>query len=238
MDTQTLALPAVTARHTDQLRIARVHVTVEGAVQGVGFRSFVYRLATEAGLTGWVLNDTHRVEIEVEGAAELLERFLSQLSAERPPLALIDQIDMGWLEPAGYANFEIRHSQGSGSRTTLVLPDMATCHDCLDDVFDPNNRRAGYAFTNCTNCGPRFSIIQALPYDRTKTTMRSFGLCSACRAEYGDPLNRRFHPQPNACPVCGPRLALWGPTTGLARPRSSPRTTRRYPWRPRRCARA
>lgn len=189
---------------------ARLHVTVQGAVQGVGFRPFVYRLATELGLNGWVLNDTHGVEIEVEGSDDQLNRFLVRLSAERPPLSSIESVDVAWLTPVDYEHFEIRQSNASGARTTLVLPDMATCHDCRDDVLDPANRRHGYAFTNCTNCGPRFSIIQALPYDRPNTTMQTFRQCPACQSEYTDPIDRRFHAQPNACPVCGPHLELWG----------------------------
>ena len=183
---------------------------IRGAVQGVGFRPFVYRLAAELGLAGWVLNDTAGVFIEVEGDEPALAEFLRRLPAEPPPRALIQSLDAAWLAPAGYAHFEIRHSDGQGSKTVLVLPDIATCADCLREVFDPADRRHGYPFTNCTNCGPRFSIIQALPYDRPNTTMRRFALCPACQAEYDSPLDRRFHAQPNACPVCGPRLSVIG----------------------------
>jgi hydrogenase maturation protein HypF len=189
------------------LRLLRVEI--HGAVQGVGFRPFVYRLATELGLAGWVLNDTAGVFIEVEGPELALAEFLRRLPGERPPRALIQSLDAAWLTPAGYERFEIRHSDGQGNKTVLVLPDIATCADCLAEVLDPNDRRHRYPFTNCTNCGPRFSIIQALPYDRPNTTMRRFVLCPACQAEYDNPLDRRFHAQPNACPVCGPRLALW-----------------------------
>ena len=188
----------------------RLSVEIHGAVQGVGFRPFVYRLATELGLAGWVINDTAGVFIEVEGDEPALAEFLRRLPVERPPRALIQSLDAAWLAPAGYAGFEIRHSDGQGSKTVLVLPDIATCPDCLREVFDPADRRHGYPFTNCTNCGPRFSIIQALPYDRPNTTMRRFALCPACQAEYDSPLDRRFHAQPNACPVCGPQLAVWG----------------------------
>ena len=188
----------------------RLSIEIHGAVQGVGFRPFVYRLAADLGLAGWVINDTAGVFIEVEGDESLLAEFLRRLSTEAPPRALIQSLDADWLTPAGYAHFEIRHSDGQGSKTVLVLPDIATCPDCLRELFDPTDRRHGYPFTNCTNCGPRFSIIQALPYDRPNTTMRRFVLCPACQAEYDSPLDRRFHAQPNACPVCGPQLAAIG----------------------------
>jgi hydrogenase maturation protein HypF len=177
-------------------------------VQGVGFRPFVYRLAADLALSGWVINDARGVFVEVEGPERALHTFRSRLIAEKPPLARIHALDAAWLEPAGYSRFEIRHSAGGGEKTTLVLPDVATCPDCLAEVLDPADRRAGYPFTNCTNCGPRFSIIEALPYDRPNTTMRRFALCSECRSEYKDPGDRRFHAQPIACPVCGPRLQI------------------------------
>ncbi len=196
---------APTATSPQRLRIA-----IQGAVQGVGFRPFVYRLATEMGLTGWVINNSQGVFIEVEGAAAVLRTFLARLPAEKPPRALIQEITSEWLPPAGFAVFEIRHSEAEGSKTVLVLPDVATCADCLAEVLVPANRRHRYPFTNCTNCGPRFTIIQALPYDRPNTTMRRFTMCPACQAEYDNPLDRRFHAQPNACPVCGPQVALYG----------------------------
>lgn len=185
----------------------RLRVEIHGAVQGVGFRPFVYRLATELGLAGWVINDTRGVFIEVEGAAPMLETFLARLPHEVPPRAIVQTLGHAWLVPAGYTRFEIRHSDQGGAKTALVLPDVAACPECLAEVVDPANRRYRYPFTNCTNCGPRFSIIEALPYDRPNTTMRRFTLCPACRAEYDDPANRRFHAQPNACPICGPQLA-------------------------------
>ncbi len=187
----------------------RLRIEVHGAVQGVGFRPFVYRLATELGLTGWVINDTRGVFIEVEGLEPNLHLFQERLVREAPPRAVIQKVDFRWLGPAGYARFEIRHSDAGGTKTVLVLPDIATCADCLKEVFDPGDRRYCYPFTNCTNCGPRFTIIEALPYDRPNTTMRHFVMCPECRSEYDQPLNRRFHAQPNACPVCGPHLALW-----------------------------
>lgn len=187
----------------------RLRIEVHGAVQGVGFRPFVYRLATQLGLTGWVINDTRGVFIEVEGLEPNLHHFRERLVREAPPRAVIQEVDFRWLDPAGYARFEIRHSDAGGTKTVLVLPDIATCSDCLREVFDPADRRYRYPFTNCTNCGPRFTIIEALPYDRPNTTMRHFVMCPNCQAEYEQPLNRRFHAQPNACPVCGPHLALW-----------------------------
>jgi hydrogenase maturation protein HypF len=187
----------------------RLRVEIHGAVQGVGFRPFVYRLATDLALAGWVINDTRGVFIEVEGPQANLARFLERVPVEKPPRAIIYSLDSAWLDPVGYDGFEIRHSDEHGAKTVLVLPDIATCADCLAEVFDPDDRRYCYPFTNCTNCGPRFSIIQALPYDRPNTTMRRFIMCPDCQAEYENPLDRRFHAQPNACPVCGPRLALF-----------------------------
>jgi hydrogenase maturation protein HypF len=187
----------------------RLQVEIHGAVQGVGFRPFVYRLATDLALAGWVINDTRGVFIEVEGPQADLARFLERVPFEKPPRAIIHSLDTAWLDPVGYEGFEIRHSEDHGAKTVLVLPDIATCADCLAEVFDPGDRRYRYPFTNCTNCGPRFTIIQALPYDRPNTTMHRFVMCPDCQAEYESPLDRRFHAQPNACPVCGPRLALY-----------------------------
>ena len=189
----------------------RLRVEIHGAVQGVGFRPFVYRLATELGLNGWVINDSQGVFVEVEGSQPILQSFLDRLPAERPPRAIIQSLEAGWLEPAGYTTFEIRHSDNRGAKTVLVLPDIATCPDCLAEVLDPANCRYRYPFTNCTNCGPRFTIVESLPYDRPNTSMRRFRLCPACRSEYEDPRDRRFHAQPNACAVCGPALALYEP---------------------------
>ncbi len=189
--------------------IRRLRIEIHGAVQGVGFRPFVYRLASGLALTGWVINDTRGVFIEVEGPEDRLRAFLDRLPRAKPPLAIIHTIHHEWLPPAGYTEFTIRHSADQGTRTVLVLPDVATCADCLAEVFDPADRRHRYPFTNCTNCGPRFTIIEALPYDRPNTTMRHFPMCPTCRAEYENPLDRRFHAQPNACPTCGPALALY-----------------------------
>ena len=187
----------------------RLKLAVRGAVQGVGFRPFIFRLAAELGLSGWVSNSAQGVRVEVEGPRSGLENFLRRLEIEKPPRSFIQSLEASWLDAAGYAGFEIRESGAGGDKTALVLPDLATCPDCLRDIFDPTNRRYRYPFTNCTNCGPRFSIIESLPYDRANTSMRVFVMCPQCQAEYGDPGNRRFHAQPNACPVCGPHLELW-----------------------------
>ncbi|MGH7971001.1 MAG: carbamoyltransferase HypF [Limisphaerales bacterium] len=188
---------------------SRLKMSVRGAVQGVGFRPFVYRLATELGLTGWVNNSAQGVWIEVEGTRDPLEEFLLRVETEKPPRSFIQSLEATWLDGVGYTSFEIRPSESGGEKSALVLPDVATCPECVREVFDPANRRYFYPFTNCTNCGPRFSIIQGLPYDRASTSMKAFAMCPECQAEYGDPRDRRFHAQPNACPVCGPQLALW-----------------------------
>jgi len=191
---------------------ARLRISVRGAVQGVGFRPFVHRLATNLKLAGWVNNSAQGVTIEVEGEREVLEKFLLSLEAEKPPRSSIQSLESSWHEPAGYGDLAIRASESTGAKTALVLPDIATCADCLREILDPANRRYRYPFTNCTNCGPRFSIIERLPYDRQNTSMKSFTMCADCQAEYDGPTNRRFHAQPNACPVCGPQLALWNPS--------------------------
>lgn len=188
--------------------IERVRVRVHGVVQGVGFRPFVYRLAHRHGLAGWVLNHEAGVDIELEGDPERIRAFLEELRSEAPPLARIDRLEVERRQPQGARAFEIRPSRSRGEPQALVPPDIATCERCLREVFDPNDRRHRYPFTNCTDCGPRFTIIRELPYDRPRTTMASFRMCPRCEAEYHDPLDRRFHAQPNACPRCGPRLAL------------------------------
>jgi len=192
--------------------IQRVQITIRGAVQGVGFRPFVYRLAAEMGLPGWINNSSQGVFIEAEGSKPQLDSFLLRIEKEKPPRSFIQSLESSFRDPVGFSKFEIRHSDGAGVTTALVLPDIAACPDCLSDLFDPSNRRHLYPFTNCTNCGPRFTIIESLPYDRANTTMKTFGMCGACREEYENPLDRRFHAQPNACPVCGPHLELWDGT--------------------------
>ena len=195
--------PAASARWGGRLR-----VVVRGAVQGVGFRPFVFRLATELRLPGWVLNSAQGVFIEVEGDELALREFLRRLEAEKPAISFIQSLEATFLDAVGYRQFEIRESSG-GEKTALILPDLATCPDCLREINDPANRRFRYPFTNCTNCGPRFTIIASLPYDRSRTSMSKFTMCAACAREYEDPRDRRFHAQPNACPDCGPQLQLW-----------------------------
>jgi hydrogenase maturation protein HypF len=196
-----MALPAL------QLK----QISVRGVVQGVGFRPFVYRLAHDHELTGWVLNHSGGVEIEVEGAPPALDAFVHDLTAQAPPLARIVGVEVTDAPPNGYAGFEIRHSVAEEGRYQLISPDIATCLDCQRELLDPGDRRYRYPFTNCTNCGPRFTIIRDIPYDRPLTTMQPFAMCPDCQREYDDPLDRRFHAQPNACPVCGPQVWIEQP---------------------------
>src|SRR5215470_33727 len=198
-------------RHTllHDTRSHRLRVVLRGSVQGVGFRPFVYRLATELGLTGWVHNTAHGVCLEVEGSHALLQDFLRRLDTDKPPHVRIQQCDTSCLAPVGSTTFVIQESHASGVKTALILPDIATCADCLQELFTPQDRRYRYPFFTCTHCGPRFSILEAVPYDRPHTTMRHFAMCPACQTEYDNPLDRRFHAQPNACPQCGPHLAFW-----------------------------
>jgi len=189
-------------------KATRARFNVTGTVQGVGFRPFVYRIAVREGLGGFVWNDSRGVTIEVEGGAAALGRFEKALGNELPPLATILTLERETIAPAGEREFRIEKSRTLESRSALVTPDSATCRECLDEMFDAGDRRHRYPFINCTNCGPRYTIIEDIPYDRPKTTMRKFKMCPKCQAEYDDPLSRRFHAQPNACPVCGPRLSL------------------------------
>ena len=189
----------------------RERLLIQGAVQGVGFRPFIYRLAAEIGIQGWVSNSAQGVLIEAEAPRSQLDTFLAQIKAQKPPHSSIQRIVVEPIPAVGTSSqavFEIRESSTAGNRSAIILPDLGTCPDCLREIFDPLNRRYRYPFTNCTHCGPRYSIIEHLPYDRPNTTMRSFVMCAQCRAEYEDPMNRRFHAQPNACPVCGPQLRL------------------------------
>ena len=186
----------------------RLSLKVRGTVQGVGFRPFVYRLARAHALTGWVRNSTGPVEIEVEGRRQQLARFLAELESEAPPLARIETVDSCEVPARGDQDFVIEQSRPRPDDFQAVAPDAATCSDCLRELFDPQDRRPLYPFLNCTTCGPRFTVIEALPYDRPNTTMRGFSMCASCRREYEDPLDRRFHAQPNACWDCGPRLSL------------------------------
>ena len=191
-----------------QPAVLRRRVCVRGIVQGVGFRPFVYNLAQANHLTGFVLNSSSGVTIELEGSDEQIIAFLKVLRSEPPALAQIEEILVDDLAPSGGASFEIRQSQTEEDEFVLLSPDVATCTQCLQEVFDPDDRRHAYPFTNCTNCGPRYTIIYDIPYDRAKTTMWRFPMCPACEAEYHDPGNRRFHAQPNACAVCGPAVIL------------------------------
>ena len=186
----------------------RTAVQVEGVVQGVGFRPFVYALATALGLAGHVGNNAAGVFIEIEGSPPRVRDFLARLEREAPPLARIDAVRTTAIEPGGGAGFSIAASEPGGRRQALVSADSATCDDCLAELADPGDRRFGYPFINCTNCGPRFTIVRDVPYDRPLTTMAGFDLCAACAAEYHDPADRRFHAQPVCCPACGPRLQL------------------------------
>ena len=188
----------------------RIRVRVQGVVQGVGFRPFVYGLACHLGLGGFVGNDGLGVLIEAEGDARALDRLVESLGRQAPPLARVERVEVEQIAPAGQTDFSISASGRTGPRTVLVAPDTGTCADCLREMADPADRRYAYAFTNCTNCGPRFTIVRELPYDRPGTTMAAFALCEACDHEYADPLDRRFHAQPVCCPECGPRLELRG----------------------------
>jgi hydrogenase maturation protein HypF len=200
----------------------RMAIRVEGIVQGVGFRPFVYTLATGLGLAGFVGNDADGVFAEVEGPSEAVSKFLLALERGAPPLARIERVTATPTTPAGAGSFAIVASGPAGLRRTLVSADTATCADCLRELADPADRRFGYPFINCTNCGPRFTIVRDVPYDRPLTTMANFAMCELCAAEYSDPADRRFHAQPTCCPACGPRLALLDPAgavlagTGLA----------------------
>ena len=186
----------------------RRRITIQGIVQGVGFRPFVYGLAQQYGLVGTVFNDAQGVTIEIEGDSRAVEGFLRAVRDQPPPLATIEQLAWEVIPPNGDTTFRIETSRSSAEKQVFISPDVCVCPDCLRELFDPSDRRYGYPFINCTNCGPRFTIIQDVPYDRDKTTMRVFPLCPACQAEYEDPLDRRFHAQPNACPICGPQLRL------------------------------
>ena len=192
--------------------IARKRLSIRGVVQGVGFRPFVWRRASSLSLVGWVENDSTGVTVEVQGPADRIEAFLDGFAAAAPPLAVVEQMDVADVpvDAAAPLRFMILESIDRPGATTSLPADIATCSDCLAEIRDPRNRRFRYPFTNCTNCGPRFTVITGLPYDRQRTTMRGFAMCSRCAAEYADPGDRRFHAQPNACPACGPKVWLTG----------------------------
>ncbi len=188
-------------------QVKGVSIRVRGLVQGVGFRPTVWRLAKRFGLTGDVRNDSEGVLIRAFGHPAVIVEFEVALASEAPPLARIDLIETAPLGGKAPPDFRIVASRG-GAVTTGVVPDAATCSECVADIRDPSNRRYRYPFTNCTHCGPRLSILRAIPYDRASTSMAAFEMCPACLAEYRNPSNRRFHAQPNACPVCGPKVWL------------------------------
>jgi hydrogenase maturation protein HypF len=187
----------------------RRQIEVSGIVQGVGFRPYIYRLATSRKLRGNICNTSAGVSIEVQGPAEMVQDFVEHLPADAPPLSRITSFVVRELACNRDADFRIVHSQAGEEVRTLISPDVAICPDCLRELFDPADRRYRYPFINCTNCGPRFTIVRDIPYDRPSTSMAVFPMCSACRTEYEDPLNRRFHAQPNACWDCGPQVELW-----------------------------
>lgn len=191
------------------LSASAIIIKVNGIVQGVGFRPFVYQLARQMGLAGRVANTASGVTIHAEGPAAQLDRFIENLQARKPILAHIVSLEAKATQAAGYRQFKITKSQGAETRATLISPDVCMCADCRAELFDPNDRRFGYPFINCTNCGPRYTIIDDIPYDRPKTSMRHFSMCDRCQAEYDDPANRRFHAQPNACAECGPSVSLF-----------------------------
>jgi len=197
---------ATITRHGGNIR--RMRVFVRGAVQGVGYRPFVFNLAKSLGLGGWVLNSPQGVQMEAEGPQPQLEDFLVRLQKNKPRLAFIQSLEWSYLDPIGLGEFKIRESKVGGEKLAFVLPDIATCDPCLEEMTDSKDRRYLYPFINCTLCGPRFSIIEKLPYDRPNTSMKGFRMCPDCASEYKDPEDRRFHAQPTACPACGPRLQL------------------------------
>jgi len=184
----------------------RLRIAVTGIVQGVGFRPFIYQLAKQNELVGYVSNTSGGAIIEAEGEESKLKHFLDAIEREAPPLALITGVTSEPVPPVASADFAIRESASDAERTALISPDVCTCDDCLRELSDPDDRRYRYPFINCTNCGPRYTITTDIPYDRVNTTMRAFEMCDDCRREYEDPMNRRFHAQPNACRECGPSV--------------------------------
>lgn len=187
-------------------------IEIKGVVQGVGFRPFVYNLAQKYGIKGWVLNNSQGVFIHAEGGAKEVDDFLGELFNKPPRQAIIKEAKVSDEKFQGFSDFAIIESRGGGEQEVLISPDLAMCSQCYEDITDPDDRRYKYAFTNCTNCGPRFTIIKGVPYDRPKTTMAEFPMCSICNTEYHDPFNRRFHAQPNACPQCGPQVKIYEPS--------------------------
>ncbi len=193
----------------------RAKGTIQGIVQGVGFRPFIYQLAVQHHLAGYVINNSKGVELEVEGSGDSIRRFFEAVVPQKPPLAHIASMEWSEIPPREDKAFEIRLSQSNEERTALISPDVSVCEDCLREAGNPSDRRYHYPFINCTNCGPRYTIIQDIPYDREYTTMKKFEMCPECRAEYEDPDDRRFHAQPNACWTCGPRASLYNAEAAL-----------------------
>lgn len=196
----------------DNLTLRRRQILIEGAVQGVGFRPFVYHLASSLGLSGFVRNTPVGVTVEVQGQAGQIDVFLTRMKEQCPKEAVIFEMQNIEIPLKDSKSFEIIHSQTEQDPVAVILPDLATCGQCLAEIFDPRNRRYLYPFTNCTHCGPRYSIVERLPYDRPNTSMKAFDMCPACRREYNSPADRRFHAQPNACPECGPVMQLLDPS--------------------------
>jgi len=188
----------------------RKRIEIEGVVQGVGFRPFVYNAAQHWGVVGHVLNNSRGVIIEAEGLFEKLAGFLWTVRSDIPPLASISRFDVSDLELKGEQEFVILESEAGAEAAVQITPDTYVCEACLDELFAPADRRYLYPFINCTNCGPRYTIVTGIPYDRSETTMAGFRMCCDCQAEYDDPTSRRFHAQPNACPQCGPQVILYG----------------------------
>ncbi len=186
----------------------RARLLIKGVVQGVGFRPFIYQLAHNLSLNGWVLNSSKGVVVEVEGSSANIDDFIEAIKTKAPPLACIESLEYKLLPLVGYESFIIKSSLEEDEKFLLISPDISICDDCLQEMFEPKDRRYRYPFINCTNCGPRFTIIEDIPYDREKTTMKKFKMCECCRAEYENPASRRFHAQPNACADCGPKLTL------------------------------
>jgi hydrogenase maturation protein HypF len=211
---------------SDEIR--GIRLLANGVVQGVGFRPFVYHLAKENELTGWVQNSSAGVVMEINGPQNHLDKFLHSLESELPPLARIESLTTTPVDPAHYTVFEIRPSEKRADAFSLIPPDVAICDDCRRELFDPSNHRYRYPFINCTNCGPRFSIIQDMPYDRPATTMADFPLCPVCGAEYNNPEDRRFHAQPIACPTCGPQVSFYEQDKLLARKEEAIQLARRF----------
>ena len=212
---QFLEVVTSMTQHVDEPDVVRQRVHVRGQVQGVGFRPFVWREATRCGLSGWVGNDEDGVVFEVEGATHQVEALMEALSCP-PALARVDEVLSAPLSPTGGSGFAVRASAVGGARRALVSPDTGTCTDCARELHDPTDRRFGHPFVNCTSCGPRYTIVESVPYDRSRTTMAGFPMCPACQAEYDDPVDRRFHAEPVCCPACGPVLQLLDRSGGAA----------------------